>query len=195
MEKKDQNRATLSCIECRRRKQKCSREWPCNHCVARKVSHLCTFGNKGHLEDSKALKRRNEDVDIDSGIEADLPGIEALGYLDHHSYLNIASGVWLSHEIKPAPVDVTEDLQKAVQVLPTRSIVDALVQNFVSVVNYNYNAIYAPTFLEAYTSWWADKAARRPLSPEYTCLLLSKSKPPSTSIVFCNTAAQTLCGT
>jgi hypothetical protein len=52
--------STTSCTECQRRKQKvrprsvgsypwrlqgdqCSREWPCNHCQARKVPHLCQF--------------------------------------------------------------------------------------------------------------------------------------------------------
>lgn len=66
-----ESRASTSCTECQRRKQKvrpkvvgnererpfllaiatnhvtqCSREWPCNHCQARKVPHLCQFGTK-----------------------------------------------------------------------------------------------------------------------------------------------------
>lgn len=32
-----------SCVECYRRKQKCDRKWPCNHCLDRKVGHLCQF--------------------------------------------------------------------------------------------------------------------------------------------------------
>ncbi|KPI36631.1 uncharacterized protein AB675_10017 [Cyphellophora attinorum] len=98
--------------------------------------------------------------------------MDYLGYMGGKDYLNLASEVWLSTEIRPTPSDITQELQQAVQALPSRSLTDALVQNFLSVVNYNYNAIYPPTFLEGYTNWWADRAAKRPLSPEYTCLLL-----------------------
>lgn len=35
---------SVSCSECQRRKQKCSRLWPCQHCSSRGVSHLCRFG-------------------------------------------------------------------------------------------------------------------------------------------------------
>ncbi|WWC68905.1 uncharacterized protein I206_102841 [Kwoniella pini CBS 10737] len=34
-------RVSLSCAQCAKRKQKCNREFPCNHCVARKVPELC----------------------------------------------------------------------------------------------------------------------------------------------------------
>ena len=154
-----------------------------NHCVSRKVSHLCTFSAKGSPSGSQwatekgiqGIKRRNEDGD-DSGVDLDVPGVETLGYLGglpKYNLESLASEVWLSKKIQPEPPDLTEDVQKAVQALPSRSLTDALVQNFLGVVNYNYNAIYAPTFLEDYTAWWTARAARKPLSPEYTCLLLS----------------------
>ncbi|WVQ83484.1 hypothetical protein IAT38_005625 [Cryptococcus sp. DSM 104549] len=34
-------RVSLSCAQCAKRKQKCNREFPCQHCVARKVPELC----------------------------------------------------------------------------------------------------------------------------------------------------------
>ncbi|GMK54408.1 hypothetical protein CspeluHIS016_0109940 [Cutaneotrichosporon spelunceum] len=34
-------RVSLSCAQCAKRKQKCNREYPCQHCVARKVPELC----------------------------------------------------------------------------------------------------------------------------------------------------------
>lgn len=37
---------SISCTECQRRKQKCSRQWPCNHCQSRKVLHMCHFTPK-----------------------------------------------------------------------------------------------------------------------------------------------------
>lgn len=49
---------------------------------------------------------------------------------------------------------------------------DAFVNHFLSVVNYRYNAIYGPTFTEQYVQWWSDRANKKTLSPEFTCLLL-----------------------
>ncbi|KAL1410133.1 hypothetical protein Q8F55_004136 [Vanrija albida] len=34
-------RISLSCAQCAKRKQKCNREYPCQHCLARKVPELC----------------------------------------------------------------------------------------------------------------------------------------------------------
>lgn len=74
-EKAKSGRSSTSCLECQRRKQKvgflargsqcrarltpiinhlqCSREWPCNHCQARKVPHLCQFvAKKVHTPDN-----------------------------------------------------------------------------------------------------------------------------------------------
>ncbi|EJD53601.1 hypothetical protein AURDEDRAFT_110415 [Auricularia subglabra TFB-10046 SS5] len=39
--KKARTRVSFSCGECHRRKQKCDRNFPCSHCVARKVPHKC----------------------------------------------------------------------------------------------------------------------------------------------------------
>ncbi|KAI0268275.1 fungal-specific transcription factor domain-containing protein [Gloeopeniophorella convolvens] len=39
--KKARTRVSYSCGECHRRKQKCDRQVPCSHCVARKVPELC----------------------------------------------------------------------------------------------------------------------------------------------------------
>ncbi|KAJ7594605.1 hypothetical protein C8J56DRAFT_927171 [Mycena floridula] len=42
-EKKTRRRLRLSCVECTKRRQKCSRDWPCSLCVSRGVSHLCRW--------------------------------------------------------------------------------------------------------------------------------------------------------
>ncbi|TDL29590.1 hypothetical protein BD410DRAFT_780039 [Rickenella mellea] len=41
IKKKARTRVSYSCGECHRRKQKCDRQVPCSHCVARKVPELC----------------------------------------------------------------------------------------------------------------------------------------------------------
>lgn len=41
LSKKQRTRVSFSCAECHRRKQKCDRQVPCSHCIARKVPELC----------------------------------------------------------------------------------------------------------------------------------------------------------
>jgi hypothetical protein len=65
-----------------------------------------------------------------------------------------------------------QEVERVLHAIPPRSITDALVNHFLSVVNYRYNAIYAPTFTERYVQWWSDRAKGIRLSPEFTCLLL-----------------------
>ncbi|CAL5871158.1 uncharacterized protein PFLUO_LOCUS5405 [Penicillium psychrofluorescens] len=49
---------------------------------------------------------------------------------------------------------------------------DILVQKFLDETNYNYYSLYPPSFSQDYTTWWADRASRKPLTPAFTCLLL-----------------------
>lgn len=92
--------------------------------------------------------------------------------LPQYNLTSLASEVWLSSKVQPKTTAQEAELQRAIQVLPSRSITDSLVQHFLRTVNHNYDAIYPPTFLENYTQWWIDRTARRPLSPEFTCLLI-----------------------
>ncbi|KIY74144.1 hypothetical protein CYLTODRAFT_484889 [Cylindrobasidium torrendii FP15055 ss-10] len=47
---KKRSRVSFSCGECHRRKQKCDRQVPCSHCVARKVPELCKAYTPGRAE-------------------------------------------------------------------------------------------------------------------------------------------------
>lgn len=38
--------------------------------------------------------------------------------------------------------------------------------------NFNYYCLYPPTFSEDYAAWWSDRANGKPLTPEFTCLLI-----------------------
>ncbi|TFK89818.1 hypothetical protein K466DRAFT_544538 [Polyporus arcularius HHB13444] len=48
--KKPRTRVSYSCGECHRRKQKCDRQIPCSHCVARKVPELCKSYTPGKTD-------------------------------------------------------------------------------------------------------------------------------------------------
>ncbi|KAI1067158.1 hypothetical protein LB506_003849 [Fusarium annulatum] len=62
-------------------------------------------------------------------------------------------------------------LQHVLDVLPTRSFMDTLVQNFFDNVNFHYYIIYPSTFLDDYRDWWADRISGNPLKLQWTCLL------------------------
>ncbi|KAF1960472.1 hypothetical protein CC80DRAFT_489604 [Byssothecium circinans] len=189
------DRSAISCTECQRRKQKCSREWPCNHCQVRKVPHLCQFGaRKAQLlsstelasqekrsitaNDSKGLKRSLDEL---GGIDApevepdgdQRDGLKMWGYMPGHLHYNLSRGINRDDRNSKSPSEeAADDVENALHVVPPRSITDAFVNHFLTVVNYRYNAIYGPTFTEKYVQWWSDRANSRRLSPEFTCLLL-----------------------
>jgi len=48
--KKPRTRVSYSCGECHRRKQKCDRQMPCSHCIARKVPELCKAYTPGKTD-------------------------------------------------------------------------------------------------------------------------------------------------
>ncbi|KAF5363248.1 hypothetical protein D9756_000428 [Leucocoprinus leucothites] len=67
--KKQRTRVSFSCGECHRRKQKCDRQTPCSHCVARRVPELCKAYTPGKADhDLNARIARLEQI-----IEAALP--------------------------------------------------------------------------------------------------------------------------
>lgn len=49
---------------------------------------------------------------------------------------------------------------------------DSLVQNFFANANFHYYILYPNSFLDEYQAWWSDRAERRPLGLQWTCLLL-----------------------
>ncbi|KAF2441750.1 hypothetical protein P171DRAFT_78459 [Karstenula rhodostoma CBS 690.94] len=180
----NESRATTSCTECQRRKQKCSREWPCNHCQARKVPHLCQFGTKRLQQPSppksafryaQLLSRKSSSLrhSNSSGI--------VRGLLRHEdereasptlpSYPRMA---WTPSLKKESSEDShkSDAVEGVLHAIPPRSITDAIVNHFLSVVNYRYSAIYAPIFTDHYVQWWSDRVNGRTLLPEFTCLLL-----------------------
>ncbi|KAJ3937244.1 MAG: fungal-specific transcription factor domain-containing protein [Lentinula lateritia] len=50
------NRVSFSCSECHRRKQKCDRQMPCAHCIARKVPELCKAYTPGKSDQDLGLR-------------------------------------------------------------------------------------------------------------------------------------------
>ncbi|RBR11628.1 uncharacterized protein FIESC28_08911 [Fusarium coffeatum] len=171
-----------ACTECHRRKQKCNRQWPCNNCQKRKVADQCRF-----RDDSKAtsgddawaasldVKRKRDMQGEEGDSDDDVDGIlEAIGYSRLHLLTKLDQD---SGSTKPSeqyyldPKDSAQ-LQRALDVLPPRHIVDSLIQSFLDVVNFYYYIVYPPHFSKEYARWWDDYTKGRPCGAQWTCLLL-----------------------
>ncbi|KAK0384409.1 hypothetical protein NLU13_8496 [Sarocladium strictum] len=186
--------ARAACTECARRKQKCNREWPCNHCKKRKVGNQCRYNHDSPPVTSRSAtaappqdtKRKRDlseedgaavDGTVDDAVDYGGEGFEALGYSTVHLFARLSTRdettvkKTASKELFKA-AETCPQLARALQLLPPRPHTDSLVQNFLNNVNYHYYIIYAPNFLEEYQAWWKDRVAHRPLSIQWTCLLL-----------------------
>lgn len=173
-----------ACTECARRKQKCNREWPCDHCQKRQVADKCRFKEAnqsapGHAARDDVKNRQPEDVvssDSDSSdSDLDGDGFETLGYMPSHVLYSLTAQDKvvrsMSREYLKDP-DTFCPLQRALQMIPSRLYTDILVQNFLDNVNFHYYIIHPPSFLEQYRQWWTYRSEGNPLSIQWTCLLL-----------------------
>ncbi|KAF7555833.1 hypothetical protein G7046_g6474 [Stylonectria norvegica] len=176
-----------ACSECQRRKQKCNREWPCNHCQKRKVADQCRFKDARLPDTEKTVQEnwRKRSLDSDDHTsstgtgtddDADSDGIDALGYMSSHALFGLTAQ---DETIKASSREFIRDLQscpqleRALQIMPPRQYTDMLVQRFLNNVNFHYYILYPATFLEQYQKWWTDRAANKPLCIQWTCLLLT----------------------
>ncbi|KAM0353629.1 hypothetical protein ACHAPU_001642 [Fusarium lateritium] len=124
-------------------------------------------------------------------------GIDALGYMPSHLLFDLTSNYEVSKfwpalcshtgsndapsfkNTKTTSQEFVRDprsfaqLERALQIIPPRPYTDTLVQNFLNNVNYHYYIVYPPSFLEQYQDWWTAQTENRPLSVQWTCLLLT----------------------
>jgi len=190
--------SAVSCVECQRRKQKCNRQFPCNHCSKRGVAHLCRFvsraSNKGEANEgqSKSSSRKraldsiwSEDTDSafagssrydDSHGDIDASdALNALGYMPHHHHLVLGNGC-NGPKVGRDPVGLdegsaqSEQLKAAMVAMPGKPYTDCLVDNWLSGANHHYYPLYPPEFRTQYDGWWATSPNK--VTPELTSLIL-----------------------
>ncbi|KAF4450273.1 putative transcriptional regulatory protein C1F7.11c [Fusarium austroafricanum] len=178
-----------ACAECHRRKQKCNREWPCNHCQKRKVADKCRFiqGNTvtspsdGVTPSSDKKRSRSRDDDEEPEVsepddDDDDVGLGAMGYAAGPLFESLT--IDAKKDKKPlgeltwVHPSTCPQLKHAIDVLPSRPQMDALVQSFFSNMNYHYYIIYPPIFLQEYQQWWERRSRNQSLSLQWTILLV-----------------------
>ncbi|KAL3468239.1 fungal-specific transcription factor domain-containing protein [Aspergillus heterothallicus] len=180
---KSHARPATACTECQRRKQKCSREWPCNHCRARKIAHLCQFAPKRNIKSNHPGARGTRISESPQNPEIYLPGktgkflvhdttdhddFRLLGYLPDFQNAPVSSD-GIAREPQMVP---TNEMDNALRSIPAKPYTDILIQHFVENTNYQYYALYPPAFMHEYSTWWSSRIKGQPVSSEFTCLLL-----------------------
>ncbi|KAK1835531.1 hypothetical protein QBC39DRAFT_340470 [Podospora conica] len=189
----------VSCVECQRRKQRCNRQFPCNHCTKRGVAHLCRFipkptttrGNKSDSSivddssrDSKNLKRALESSEGDPDDGLAYPdnesssfdasnALNALGYMPHTHHLVLGRGNGPKVDIDTLVDDdkeSSEELKAALSLVPPKRYTDILVDNWLNGANYHYCALYPPEFRAQYHGYWAQQTKNQ--TPELISLIL-----------------------
>ncbi|KAL2820761.1 fungal-specific transcription factor domain-containing protein [Aspergillus granulosus] len=180
---KARTRQTTACAECQRRKQKCSREWPCNHCQARKIAHLCKFAPKrvGRAIGPAACETRSsESCQPSDSYPKDEPvspikhglsnydDLRLLGYLPE--FQNVPNGN--DGNVRDPQPARTSEMETALRIIPAKPYTDIVIQHFLDNTNYQYYALYPPAFIHEYSTWCSSKTKGLPLTVEFTCLLL-----------------------
>ncbi|RDW66616.1 hypothetical protein BP5796_09365 [Coleophoma crateriformis] len=145
---REPRRAAPSCSECQRRKQKCSREWPCNHCRARRVQHLCEYksnkaaaGDSPPSSESNLKRRRVHDTTVQ--LTSSTPGessivagqwddvgddtLEAMGYMVGHHHFNLGTARENVRHKPPSDLQNQgfEELKSTLREIPTRSLTES----------------------------------------------------------------------
>ncbi|KAL1862640.1 hypothetical protein Daus18300_008438 [Diaporthe australafricana] len=167
----------------------CSREWPCNHCQARKVPHLCQFAPRKVTtpeDDSFSVpaklsrKRKEGSFESDTSASASDPdhglsdGLAKLGYMPGHDVFALTKN---TADPSHSHVDdyqgaQSEQIETALKIILPKPYTDILVQNYLESANYQYCPIFPEQLRGQIAKWWETRTAGQKLSPELTCLLI-----------------------
>ncbi|QUC21179.1 uncharacterized protein UV8b_05422 [Ustilaginoidea virens] len=180
-----------ACTECQRRKQKCNREWPCNHCQKRKVADKCSFASgaaqpgpeRGSIQPATRKRPFSHEPYPETATSSPWDDFgsdfESLGYTASHLFAGLSTNQTRKSKAVPKSynqyyLDASScpQLKRALQLLPPRPYTDSMVQNFLDNVNFHFYILYPSSFLDEYRTWWSLRSENRPLGLQWTCLLL-----------------------
>ncbi|KAJ7180125.1 fungal-specific transcription factor domain-containing protein [Mycena crocata] len=89
--KKQRTRVSFSCGECHRRKQRCDRNVPCGHCVARKVPELCKAYMPGKSDQDVSQRLARLEHIIELALPQFCPPGTPGGHFDHNGSRRLSS--------------------------------------------------------------------------------------------------------
>ncbi|KAE8151802.1 hypothetical protein BDV25DRAFT_128505 [Aspergillus avenaceus] len=167
MQGQRRRRAVSSCIPCYSKKQKCNRQYPCNHCTRRRRPELCAYvttpattrgssPGSGATSDSSRPPEQNEKSEPEDRVRGHIcPDnmAERFGYFDdsESNTLGLLRQYGLDDQ-SPSSI-ASSVVQREWQQMPARPILDFLTQYFISEVNWIGQLLHPPRFLAEYERW------------------------------------------
>ncbi|KAH7311279.1 hypothetical protein B0I35DRAFT_62812 [Stachybotrys elegans] len=155
----------ISCTECKRRKQRCNQEWPCNHCRARRMVHSCDFqsttktqtdarsSHKLPASDAATASITDDGGDVDGMASAEL---NSLGYGRDDLFCALSL-----HPCQAMSYKLPGRVQEAFRAVPPKPYADMLVKFFLDNINHHYGTLCQETFLQSYLDWWSHRQANK----------------------------------
>ncbi|KAM0513681.1 hypothetical protein ACHAPE_007507 [Trichoderma viride] len=180
--KRCRGRTVTACLECRKMKKKCDRQWPCNHCTTRKVAHMCQFSQatRKHQPAPKetpsiaSSTSVSEPQDDASNSTSSASAAHMLGYMFAKNDTLFGSIMEAQHV--ESTESLPEPIVQASRAVSPRPYTDMLLKNFFDNVNYHYGILHQPSFMAVYVDWWSQRrdahSLRNPLALALTCLIL-----------------------
>ncbi|KAH0490846.1 hypothetical protein TgHK011_002297 [Trichoderma gracile] len=179
--KRVRGRTVTACLECRKMKKKCDRQWPCNHCSMRKMAHRCQFSqttrrNRQIIASTETSSTApssfvvSETSQYTSQVTSPASAMHKLGYL-YTKTDAVFGGIMAQYS--ESPTALPDPVLKASRVVPPRPYTDVLIGNFFDNVNYHYGILHQPSFMIAYVDWWSHRRKTQSESAtRLTCLIL-----------------------
>ncbi|KAI0459052.1 hypothetical protein F5B21DRAFT_457047 [Xylaria acuta] len=180
METSKRRREISSCIPCYTKKQKCNRRYPCDHCTRRRRPELCAYypsqatlspGRRDTLNSRDGLNclisQPSSTLPTSVGLTSALFPLETaglssvaelFGYCEGSKSNTLALvqrlGISAGGRDISLPAEVIPNIQRALGKIPSRPILDCLLQHFVAEVNWIDQLVYTPWLLAYYQKWW-----------------------------------------
>ncbi|KAI0864624.1 hypothetical protein F4860DRAFT_501254 [Xylaria cubensis] len=174
METSRRKREISSCIPCYKKKQKCE------NCTRRRQPELCAYyppqaalspGNQGttiSLYGLDSLTSQPSSVQPTSVSSVSTPFplettelssvVGLFGYSEGSKSNTLALvqrlGISVKERNTSFPAEIVPEIQTALGQIPSRPIIDCLLQYFVAEVNWIDQLVYAPWLLARYQKWW-----------------------------------------
>ncbi|KAL6900606.1 fungal-specific transcription factor domain-containing protein [Trichoderma evansii] len=175
-------RAVTACLECRKMKKKCDRQWPCNHCTTRKMAHMCQFSQatRKHQRAPKEAPSTTSSTSVSESQDdvanstTSASAVHMLGYM--YAKNDTLFGSIMETQYVDSPKSLPQPVIQASRAISPRPYTDMLLKNFFDNINYHYGVLHQPSFMAVYVDWWSQRrdaqSLRNPLAMALTCLIL-----------------------
>ncbi|OJD15550.1 hypothetical protein AJ78_04207 [Emergomyces pasteurianus Ep9510] len=198
----ERKRRIQACYPCYTRKQKCNRQYPCNHCSHRRRAEECVYSSPAadgsyrrlvtsvRESQSQVVLPQGEDHSGNTPTIYEREGhrlpsqhtalARSFGYFEdsNSNTMALLRNLELPGEdetdlMDDSSLSISDTVQHELGRMPERQILDFLVQYFVNELNWMKQVVHAPSFLSHYQQWWIKRDSSMAVSDiEFATLIV-----------------------